>query len=75
MTALERAYSWVVLWRRMESKAIQHCASLDPRTDRLAIVRWHGRWLRSRGKAREAVVRFNLASLTPPAHSQRGLLN
>jgi hypothetical protein len=62
---LDVAYRWVVLWSRMEDRAMEHCASLDPRTDQLAIIRWHGRWLRSRAKARAAVVRFNLASIGP----------
>lgn len=62
---MARAYLWALLWHRMAEKAVAHCASLDPRTDRLAVVRWHGRWLRARARKAEALRRFHVASLRP----------
>lgn len=63
--AMNHAYLWARAWHAMAQKAVEHCASLDPRTDRLAILRWHGRWLRSRRKYQEALARFALAAARP----------
>lgn len=44
-------------WARMSERARVHLTGLDPRTDRLAIVRWHNRWVRSLYRARQALAR------------------
>ena len=60
--AMNSAYLWARAWYGMAAKSMDHLASLDPRTDKLAILRWHGRWLRSRRKYHAALERFALAA-------------
>ncbi len=69
--ALAHAYNWALLWHQMACHSRQHLASLDPRTDRLAILRWHSRWIRSHAKHLEAMERFEVLHSLPAS----GLLN
>lgn len=65
--ALAHAYNWALLWHQMSEHARLHLGSLDPRTDRLAILRWHSRWIRSHAKHLEAMGRFQQLHARPPA--------
>lgn len=51
---------WATVWARSAERARLHLASLDPATDWLPILRWHGRWLRSLRRAQEAAMRAAL---------------
>lgn len=48
---------WATVWARFAERARLHLASLDPRTDWLPILRWHGRWLRALRRAQDAAMR------------------
>lgn len=65
--ALAHAYNWALLWHQMSERARQHLGSLDPRTDRLAILRWHSRWVRSHARHLDAMDRFQVLHSRPSA--------
>ena len=62
---LAHAYNWALLWHHMAEKSRIHLGSLDPRTDRLAILRWHSRWVRARARHLDAMDRFALLHSRP----------
>jgi hypothetical protein len=66
--ALAHAYNWALLWHQMSERSRRHLGSLDPRTDRLAILRWHSRWIRSHAKHLEAMARFQVLHSLPAPH-------
>lgn len=54
MTIVHRL-QWLAAWTRMADRAREHLATLDPRTDRLAILRWQDRWRRALDHAADSM--------------------
>ncbi len=65
--ALSQAYSWALLWWRMQCKALAHMRSLDPRTDEAAIHLWIQRGDRCSERSEQALRRFQLLAYNAPA--------
>jgi len=61
--ASKKASHMGTLWLRFADTAADHLSSLDPSTDRLAIVRWFNRW-------QSALKRGRLAQLKAHYHAK-----
>jgi len=46
---------WSGAWRRFAHHAAEHLSSLDPATDREAILRWWCRWRRALDRWQQAI--------------------
>jgi len=56
---LSDAYRWLTVWTLFAQKCDAHIGSLDPRTDRLAVIEWSRRAFIARLRAQIASVRFD----------------